>query len=107
MHITQIVEVKLRSSAKDSLSYNAVTRVEEWLKQWTCPANFKATVTDTREQGIEDCRKMMREGFIPSWLDCIGVKPEHFAFMVSSQETDKDGRFWLSSSVRELREYTV
>lgn len=107
MHITQIVEVKLRGSAKDSLSYNAVTSVEEWLKQWTCLKNFKAIISDTEEQGIEKCREMLRAELVPSWLQYRGVMPEHFSFEVSSQEVDKDGRFWLSSTVRFLREYPV
>lgn len=107
MYITQVVEVKLRDSAKDSLSYNAVTTVKEWLTQWTCLGNFKAIISDTKEQGIEKCREMLRAELVPSWLEYRGVKPEHFSFEVSSQEVDKDGRFWLNSSVRFLREYNI
>lgn len=107
MYITQVVEVNLRDSAKDSLSYNVVTSVEEWLKQWTCLGNFKAIISDTREQGIEKCREMLRAELVPPWLAHRGVKPEHFSFEVSSQEVDKDGRFWLSSSLRIMRDYPI
>lgn len=107
MYITQVVEVKLRGSAKDSLSYNTVTTVEEWLTQWTCLGNFKAIISDTKEQGIEKCREMLRAELVPSWLAHRGVKPEHFSFEVSSQEVDKDGRFWLSTSLRIMRDYPI
>lgn len=107
MYITQVVEVKLRGSAKDSLSYNAVTTVEEWLTQWTCLGSFKAIISDTKEQGIEKCREMLRAELVPPWLAHRGVKPEHFSFEVSSQEVDKDGRFWLSTSLRIMRDYPI
>ena len=103
MYITQVVEVKLRDSAKDSLSYNVVTSVEEWLKQWTCLGNFKAIISNTREQGIEKCRKMLRAELVPPWLAHRGVKPEQ----VSPQEVDKDGRFWLSAGLRIMRDYPI
>lgn len=107
MHITQIRSVKLRGSALDSLSYNAVTRTNEWLQQWTCLGNFKAVITDTEEKGIEECRMMLRDELVPSWLSYLGVKPEHFSFEVSVQETDQYNRFWLNSSALIMRDYNV
>lgn len=107
MHITQIRSVKLRGSALDSLSYNAVTRTNEWLQQWTCLGNFKAVITDTEETGIEECRMMLRDELVPSWLAHLGVKAEHFSFEVSTQEADEKNRFWLSSTVQRLGDYNV
>ena len=107
MYITQIRSVKLQGSALDSLSYNAVTRTKEWLQQWTCLGNFKAVITDTEETGIEECRTILRDELVPSWLSRLGVKPEHFSFEVSVQETDQYNRFWLNSSAVRMRDYNV
>lgn len=50
---------------------------------------------------------MIRDGFVPSWLSAIGVKPEHFTFTISTQKADEKGRFWLNSKAVRLRAYTV
>lgn len=98
MHIAQIVKVELRGSAANTLSYAAHTRVQEWLTQWTPARNFKAVIAGTRDEAIERCRQVLRKQLIPSWIEHLGVKHEHFVFRISDQDAP-NGEFWMSSGV--------
>lgn len=106
MHIAQIVSVKLRVSAADTLPHSAYLRIEEWLTQWTPRRNFKTVLADSREQAIERCRQQLRKQLVPSWAAHLGVKPEHFTFQVSDQEV-VDGEFWGGNQLVCLTDFHV
>ena len=98
LYVTQVKYVYLKGAAADMLTKRAHDKVTEWLKQWTCPANFKAVITNTEEEGLEFLKGKLRETLVPSFLTRDGVKPEHFEFEVSSQEA-KNGEFWMPSAL--------
>lgn len=104
MYVTQVVKISLKDDAEKKLSHYDYKRVAEWLTQWTPIKNFKAVITDSREDGIAKTRMALRENLVPSWL---GVKPEMFSFQVSYQEIDADGRFWMSADAVLLYDYDI
>lgn len=106
MHLAQIVSVKLRGSAADTIPHSAYVRIEGWLAQWTPRRNFKTVLADNRMQAIERCRQQLRKQLVPDWAAHLGVKPEHFSFQVSDQEV-VGGEFWGGSQIACLTDYHV
>lgn len=96
--VVQVAHVYLKQSAERELSAYAYRQVTEWLTQWTCRANFKATLASSQQEGIERVQKLLQEKLVPSFMARDGVKPEHFEFGVSMQDVE-DGFFWMSSSL--------
>lgn len=97
MIVMQIVSVQLKPRMNRKLSHFDFGRVENWLRQWTCRANFKAVIEPTQEEALEHCRQMLREQLVPSWLASESkITPGMFTFRVADQEA-KDNEFWMSS----------
>lgn len=96
--IVQVRHVYLRRDADTKLTKYAYEAVTDWLKQWTCAANFKATLAPSQHDGILRVQAMLQEKLVPGCMSMHGVKPEHFEFEVSMQEA-KDGWFWMPSGL--------
>lgn len=92
--VVQVAHVYLKPDADRVLSAYAHRRVTEWLTQWTCRANFKATLASSQQEGLERVQKLLQEKLVPGFLARDGVKPEHFEFEVSMQDVE-EGFFWL------------
>ena len=97
--VMQVAYVRIKPGMENVWSKATYDRVEEWLKHWTCRANFKAYISPDKESALEDCRRILKRDLVPSWLKSeSGVRPWHFEFEVSEQEAD-DNEFWMSSQV--------
>lgn len=97
--VMQIVKVRIKPGMEHKWSKSTYERVEEWLKHWTCPANFKAVIEDSRDEALAHCRRTLYGELVPSWLNReSGVNPEDFEFEVSEQDV-KHGEFWMSYQV--------
>ena len=107
MVVMQIVRVDLKPRMASVLSFNTHNRVTDWLKHWTCRANFKAVIAPDRESALQHCQQMLRKQLVPSWLAReSGIKASMFTFQVSEQ-TAKDNEFWMSSQAVWVHDHEI
>lgn len=94
MIVIQVTRVNLVPEAEDQLSKRAYDRAVDWMSHWTPRANFKAILAESRDEGVELCRKQLQKELVPGWMTSEhGVSPKHFMFQVSYDEVT-DGQFW-------------
>lgn len=99
MHIMQIVEVRLHTSAGNDLTLNDYGYVQDWLTHWTPRSNIQARIDESREACLERLKGWMKGDLMPCFIRAIkGIKVSHFEFRVSEQKV-VDGWFWMPSSI--------
>lgn len=97
--VMQVVHVRIKPGMENVWSKATYDRVENWLKNWTCSANFKACIEPTEEEALTHCQRTLRKNLVPSWLQSESkVFPWQFEFEVSEQEV-VDGEFWMPSGL--------